>query len=126
MNPEDVGLVVSIGLAIVASIAALFIIAFVIYPRRHPRGQSTFNYTPRGDRVIVKRLPRPEPEEGEMFTPDSQQKPLDEGEVIAVGAVPDIHVGDHVCFLEYAGTTIEIDGQQYLSMRECEVHGVRI
>lgn len=83
-------------------------------------------YTPRGDRVIVKRLPLPEQQAGEMAVPDSQRRPPDEGIVHAVGPdVPDIAVGDHVCFLEHAGSELEIDGANYLSMREVEVHGKR-
>ncbi len=46
---------------------------------------SNLNYEPRGDRVIVKRLPLPQPKPGDVFLPASQQKPLNEGTVIAVG-----------------------------------------
>lgn len=84
------------------------------------------SYTPRGDRVIVKRLERPSAQPGSLFVPDSQQKPLDEGTVIAVGpTISDIKAGQVVCFVEFAGTEIEVDGEGYLSMRESEIHGVR-
>lgn len=84
------------------------------------------NYTPRGDRAIVKRAARPEAIPGQMVVPNSQQKPLDEGIVVAVGPeIPDITVGQHICFVEFAGTEVEIDGQVYLSMRDSEIHGVR-
>lgn len=94
------------------------------------------NYEPRGDRVIVKRLARPEPLPGALSLPESQQKPLDEGIVIAVGPgnrnrmtgyidEVNLKVGDHVCFLEYAGTDIEVDGEVYVSMRDEEIHGRR-
>ena len=43
------------------------------------------NYRPRGDRVIVKRLEAPAQNPDEVFIPKSQQKPLNEGIVIAVG-----------------------------------------
>jgi len=85
-----------------------------------------FNYTPRGDRVIVKRHALPAQKPDEVFIPSSQQKPPNEGTVIAVGPeVSDIFPGDHVCFVEYAGTAVEIDGEEYLSMREVEIHGKR-
>jgi len=94
------------------------------------------NYKPRGDRVIVKRLEPPAPKEGAPVLPKSQQKPLDEGLVIAVGPGVrnrvtgyideiDLREGDHVCFLEYAGSEIEIDGETYVSMRDEEIHGCR-
>jgi chaperonin GroES len=99
--------------------------------------RSQLNYIPRGDRVVVKRSPRPEPKSGDMFIPDSQQKPLNAGTVIAVGpgarnpitgqidAIVDLRPGDTVEFLDYAGSEIEIDGEAYLSMRESEIHGKR-
>jgi chaperonin GroES len=99
-------------------------------------GETKLNYQPRGDRVIVKRLERPALEEGNVFLPKSQQKPLDEGIVVAVGPGArnrvtgyideiDMKEGDHICFLEYAGQEVTIDGEIYLSLRDEEVHGRR-
>jgi len=88
----------------------------------------TLNYTPRGDRVIVKVLDRPEAPEGVLSAPKSQQKPLDEGIVFRVGpdpSVSDIRPGQHVCFLEFAGADIDVDGVTYKSLRGEEIHGVR-
>ena len=84
------------------------------------------NYVPRGDRVIVKQLELPEREMDGVYLPDSQRKRPDEGIVIAVGVeVKDLKPGDHICYLEFAGQTIEVDGVGYLSMRAQEIHGVR-
>ena len=98
--------------------------------------KTTINYEPRGDRVLVRRLPRPAPQEGEVIIPNSQQKELDEGIVVAVGPglrnrvtwqidPVDLEPGDHVCFGEFAGSDVEVDGQTYLSMRDDEIHGRR-
>jgi chaperonin GroES len=86
----------------------------------------TLSYTPRGDRVIVEQAQLPEsPSEG-LLVPKSQQKPLNEGTVIALGPkVYGLSVGQQVCFLEYAGSPIVIDGKEYVSMRDEEIHGVR-
>lgn len=95
------------------------------------------NYEPRGDRVIVRRVAPPAPQEGDVLLPASQQKPLNEGIVVAVGPglrnhatglrePLDFKVGDHICFLEYAGFGVEIDGVEYLSMRDEEIHGRRL
>src|SRR5271170_607063 len=90
------------------------------------RAKSPISYQPRGDRVLVKRHEHPPQAEGELALPASQQKPLDEGSVIAVGPeVAGISSGDHVCFLEFAGTDVWVDGESYLSMRDEEVHGKR-
>ena len=99
--------------------------------------KTTINYEPRGDRVLVRRLPRPAPQEGEVIIPNSQQKELDEGIVVAVGPglrnrvtwqidPVDLEPGDHVCFGEFAGSDVEVDGQTYLSMRDEEIHGRRV
>ena len=47
--------------------------------------KTSIDYEPRGDRVVVRRLPRPAPKPGEVVIPHSQQKLLDEGIVVAVG-----------------------------------------
>lgn len=94
------------------------------------------NYEPRGDRVILKRLPPPEQKEGDVYLPASQQKPLNEGVVVAVGPglrnrvtgmidPVDLQPEDLVCFVDYAGFEIEVDGEKYLSLRDEEVHGRR-
>jgi len=47
--------------------------------------------------------------------------------VLAVGPeIDDIEPGEHICFLDFAGTAVEIDGVEYLSMRDEEIHGKRI
>ncbi len=85
--------------------------------------------------MIVRRLPPPEPKEGEVYVPASQQKPLNEGVVVAVGpklyrrigdyVTSDINPDDIVCFVDYAGFEIEVDGETYLSLRDEEIHGKR-
>jgi chaperonin GroES len=93
-------------------------------------------YRPRGDRLVVKRLERTKPKEGDVFLPESQQKDLNSGIVIAVGpgsrnrvtgyvdAIEDIREGDRVDFVEYAGSEIDVNGEKYLVMREEEIYGV--
>ena len=95
------------------------------------------NYIPRGDRVLVKRLPTPVAKAGDLSLPDSQKKPLNAGTVIKVGpgqrnavtgyvdVIYDIRPGDVIEFLDYAGSDVEIDGEDYIVLRECEIHGVR-
>ena len=100
-------------------------------------GVPRIGYTPRGDRVIVRRAERKPQEVGGIALPDSQQRPLNSGIVIAVGpgarnsvtgeidAIGDLEPGDTVEFLDYAGAEIEVDGETYLCMREVEIHGKR-
>jgi chaperonin GroES len=99
--------------------------------------QKSINYKPRGDRVIVKQLEATEQAPGGMELPDSQQKPPNEGIVIAAGPglrnrvtgyvdEIDLKPGDHVVFVEHAGYEIVIDGETYLQMRDEEIVGTRV
>ena len=72
-----------------------------------------------------------------MVIPDSQQKRPTAGIVIAVGPgarnpvtgkidpIEDLKPGDHIEYLDYAGFSVTIDGVEYVSMRESEIHGKR-
>ncbi len=117
---------VSVVLLAVSVTLLIYSVTIVVVLWLDSKGKSTIAYTPRGDRVIVKRLPLPAPKPGEVFIPDSQRKPLNEGTIIAMGPkITDLSVGDHICFLDYAGSAIEVDGEEYLSMRDEEIHGRR-
>ena len=116
------------GLFPVLVIAAFAICIYIEIRKRSKVGRTSLDYSPRGDRVIVKQLPPPPPIDGDVVLPDSQRKALNEGTVVAVGPsreCDDIEVGQHVCFLDFAGSAIKIDGEDYLAMREVEIHGIR-
>jgi len=91
----------------------------------------TVNMTPLHDRVLVKRLEAKETLKSGIIIPDTAKEKPQEGEVIAVGAgkidekgkrVPlDVKVGDRILFGKYMGNDIEIDGQEYLILREEEI-----
>jgi chaperonin GroES len=81
---------------------------------------------PLADRVLVKPAVAEEKTSGGIIIPDSaKEKPL-KGEIIAVGnGTKDeemvLKAGDSVLYGKYAGTEIELDGQQYLIMRQSDV-----
>src|ERR1700741_2892423 len=90
----------------------------------------TVNITPLNDRLLVRRLEQKETGKGGIIIPDTAKEKPHEGEVIAVGAgkmekghrVPlDVKVGDRILFGKYTGNDIEIDGQEYLILREEEI-----
>jgi chaperonin GroES len=90
----------------------------------------TVNITPLHDRVLVRRLEQKETAKGGIIIPDTAKEKPQEGEVIAVGAgklekgqrIPlDVKVGDRILFGKYTGSEIEIDGQEYLILREEEI-----
>ena len=84
------------------------------------------NIKPLADRVVIKPAAAEEKTIGGIIIPDSaKEKPL-KGEVMAVGnGTKDepmaLKAGDKVLYGKYAGTEIEIEGNQYLIMRQSDV-----
>ncbi|MDD5528477.1 MAG: co-chaperone GroES [bacterium] len=86
---------------------------------------------PLGDRVLVRRVEEKEVKKGSIIIPDTAKEKPQEGEIIAVGPgklddkgtrhKPDIKTGDRVLFGKYAGTEIEIDGEECLIMNEDDI-----
>jgi chaperonin GroES len=90
----------------------------------------TVNITPLHDRVLVRRLEEKATAEGGIIIPDTAREKPHEGEVITVGAgkmekghrIPlDVKAGDRILFGKYTGNDIEVDGQEYLILREEEI-----
>ncbi|GJQ63271.1 MAG: 10 kDa chaperonin [Melioribacteraceae bacterium] len=95
---------------------------------------SDFKIQPLGDRVIVKPNAAEEKTKGGIILPDTaKEKPI-EGTVVAVGTgrVNDegkvfelaVKTGDSVLYGKYGGTEINIDGVEYLMMRENDIYGI--
>ena len=84
---------------------------------------------PLADRVLVKPAAAEEKTIGGIIIPDTaKEKPL-KGEVVAVGkGTKDeemvLKEGDQILYGKYAGTEIELDGVNYLIMRQSDVLGV--
>ena len=89
---------------------------------------------PLHDRLIVKRIKETETTPGGIVIPDSaQEKPM-EGEVIAVGkgkrdeggklVAMEVKKGDRVLFGKYAGTDIQVEGEEHLILREDDILAV--
>ena len=86
---------------------------------------------PLHDRVIVKRIEEEEKTKGGIIIPDTaKEKPI-EGKVVAVGGGKllddgsklklEVKKGDRVLFGKYAGTEIQIEGEEHLIMREDDI-----
>ncbi|HYD49985.1 MAG TPA: co-chaperone GroES [Terriglobales bacterium] len=88
---------------------------------------------PLQDRIIVRRIEELERTKGGIYIPDTaKEKPI-QGRVVAVGPgrqddgkiVPlDVKAGDQVLFGKYAGTDVNIDGEEHLILREDDILGV--
>ena len=83
---------------------------------------------PLHDRVIVKRVEEEEKTKGGIIILDTAKEKPVEGEILAVGEgkvgddgkkiALEVKPGDKVLFGKYAGTEIQIDGEEHLIMRE--------
>ena len=89
------------------------------------------NLKPLSDRVLVKRLDYEEKTAGGIYIPDSAKEKPSQGEVIAVGPGKmgddgklqpmGLKKGDKVLFNKYAGTEIQLAGEDHLIMREEDI-----
>jgi len=92
------------------------------------------NIRPLHDRLVVKRMEEERTTASGIVIPDSATEKPDKGEVLAAGNGKilesgevrplDVKVGDQVLFGKYAGTTIKVDGDELLVMREDDIVAV--
>ncbi len=89
---------------------------------------------PLQDRILVKRVDEEEKTAGGIIIPDTAKEKPQEGKVIAVGngkigddgkVQPlDVKKGDKLLFSKYAGTEVNIEGEEHLIIREDDVLGI--
>lgn len=89
---------------------------------------------PLHDRVVVKRMDEERKSAGGIVIPDTAAEKPDQGEVVAVGNGKiledgkvrplDVKVGDRILFGKYSGTTVKVEGEELLVMREDDIMGV--
>ena len=84
------------------------------------------NVKPLSDRVLILTNPAEEKTAGGLIIPDTaKEKPL-AGKVVAVGpgnaeVKMEVKVGDQVLYGKYAGQEIQIDGTDYLIMKQNDI-----
>ena len=86
---------------------------------------------PLHDRVIVKRVEEEEKTKGGIIIPDTAKEKPVEGVIMAVGdgkvaddgkkIALEVKAGDKVLFGKYAGTEIQINGEEHVIMREDDI-----
>ncbi len=89
---------------------------------------------PLQDRIIVKRIEEEETSKGGIIIPDAAKEKSQEGKVVAVGKGVirddgklqklDVKRGDRVLFGKFAGTEVNLDGEEYFIIREDDVLGI--
>jgi len=83
------------------------------------------------DRILVKRIDTEEKTKGGIIIPDTAKEKPQEGKIIALGKGKlledgsirplDVKVGNKILFSKYGGTDINIDGEEYLILREDDI-----
>lgn len=86
---------------------------------------------PLGDRVVVKVMEQEEKTKGGIVLPDTAKEKPQKGEVVAVGpgklldsgerAPMEVKVGDRIIYAQYGGTEVEVEGDEYLILRESDI-----
>ena len=89
---------------------------------------------PLGERVLLKRVEEDEQIRGGIIIPDSAKEKSQEAEVVALGtgkkddngkAIPfNVKKGDKVLLPQYGGTTVKIDGIEYILVEEDSILGI--
>ena len=90
----------------------------------------TIKLKPLADRVIVAPMEK-EAMKGGIIIPDTAKEKPQQGKIIAVGpgqikdtgerVAPEVKKGDLVLYGKYAGTEVNVDGHDYLILRESDI-----
>ncbi len=92
------------------------------------------NIKPLADRVVIKPAPAEERTKGGLILPDTAKEKPVVGEVVAVGpgkvtddgkkVALEVKVGDKVLYGKYSGTEVNVEGTDYLIMREADIFAI--
>ncbi len=87
---------------------------------------SNVNIKPLSDRVLVEPAPAEERTAAGIIIPDTAKEKPQKGTIVAVGPGKKdepmtVKTGDKVLYGKYAGTEINVDGSDYLIMRESDI-----
>ena len=90
---------------------------------------SKVSIKPLADRVIVEVSPAEEKTASGLIIPDTAKEKPQKGKIIAVGngkkdEPMTVKVGDTVLYGKYSGTEINVDGRDFLIMRESDIFAV--
>ncbi len=85
---------------------------------------------PIGGRILVKRIEPEETKKGGIIIPDTAKEKPQQGKVVAVAKVSkedepiEVKKGEKILFGKYAGTEIEIEGEEYLILNQDDILAV--
>ena len=89
--------------------------------------------TPLGDRVVLKQLVAEETTKSGIVLPGQSKEKPQQAEVVAVGpggtvdgkeVTMNVSVGAQVIYSKYSGTEVELDGEEYIVVRQNDILAV--
>jgi len=96
--------------------------------------KSKIKVRPMDDRLLLEPAEAEEVTSGGIVLPDTAQEKPQRGKVLAVGpgrlldsgerGEMDVKVGDEVFYGKYSGTEIDVDGREYVILKESDVLAV--
>ena len=95
----------------------------------------SLNIKPLADRVVVEAAAAETKTASGIYIPETAQEKPQKGTIVAVGPgkyadvsgtlIPmTTKIGDAILYGKYAGTEINVDGKEYLIMRESDIYAV--
>ncbi|MFC3415330.1 MULTISPECIES: co-chaperone GroES [Algoriphagus] len=90
---------------------------------------SKVNIKPLADRVLVQPAAAEEKTASGLYIPDTAKEKPQKGTVVAIGNGKKdepltVKVGDTVLYGKYSGTELNVDGSDYLIMRESDIFAI--
>jgi chaperonin GroES len=90
---------------------------------------SSVNVKPLADRVLIEPAAAETKTSSGLFIPDTAKEKPQRGVVVAVGSGKKdepmtVKVGDNVLYGKYSGTELNVDGKDYLIMREADIFAI--
>lgn len=85
---------------------------------------------PLGDKIVLRQLEAEETTKSGIVLPGQAKEKPQEAEVIAVGpggnidgkeVVMQVKTGDKVIYSKYAGTEVELDGEEYIIVKQNDI-----
>jgi len=82
------------------------------------------------NRVLVEPAPAEEKTASGIIIPDTAKEKPQKGKVLSISEVdekgnkPTVKVGDTILYGKYAGTEINVEGKEYLIMRESDIFAI--
>lgn len=87
--------------------------------------KTTLKFKPLKERVFVSYAEEGDKTAGGIYLPDTAKEKPQKGRVEAVGSeVKEVKVGDLILFDKYSGSKINIEGSDYLILKEEDILGI--